>query len=174
MPALAQGSSLAQVSQADCHMQGSTRKGFRPRDCIRELIVYPLIDSYTDLTIHIGIPDKLPNDPTLQPSALPSPPRAGGFSSPLREAPPSQAPLRRTMMEHGPQVKSSLNIQRTTCSASLSLEPSRIDQECTCSWLWGVGEPPAWALEARSLPGRWVLHSRDISNLFWQRSTGTS
>ena len=44
----------------------------------------------------------------LQPfNLLPSPPPprgAGGFSSPLREAPPSQAPLRRTMMEHAPRA----------------------------------------------------------------------
>ena len=43
---------------------------------------------------------KPPSSPlsTLQLSALP--PRAEGFSSPLREAPPSQVPLRRTMLEH--------------------------------------------------------------------------
>ena len=111
MPAFAQGSSLAQVSQADCHMQGSTRKGFRPRDCIRELIVYLLIDSYTDLTIHIGIPDKLPNDlwilhsspfSTLQPSTSPPPaPGGGGFGRGLK--PPSRSPLCRIMMEHAPR-----------------------------------------------------------------------
>ena len=38
-------------------MQGSTIKGFRPRDCVRELIEYLLIDSYIDLNIHC-IPDE--------------------------------------------------------------------------------------------------------------------
>ena len=45
---------------------------------------------------------------------------------------------------------------------------------CTCSWLWGVGEPPAWAPEAREpAAGRrakagFFIHGTSPS-LFWQR-----
>ena len=52
-----------------------------------------------------SLPFSSPLQAPLQPFNLlpsPPPPGAGGFSSPLREAPPSQAPLRRTMMEHAP------------------------------------------------------------------------
>ena len=50
--------------QADCHIQESTRKGFRERlHC--EVIVCPLIDSNAGLTVHIGLPDKLPTSDHL-------------------------------------------------------------------------------------------------------------
>ena len=42
-------------------MLESTAKGFCPRDCIRKLIVYLLIDSFIDLTIYC-IPDELSNE----------------------------------------------------------------------------------------------------------------